>query len=68
MFDQDKFSEIIIKIKNYYGSISDFANAADVGRSYLSKYKNKRIPAPPTPKVLEKIAGASNGIDRKSVV
>ena len=35
MFDQDKFSEIIIKIKNYYGSISDFANAADVGRSYL---------------------------------
>mgnify|MGYP000084304960 FL=1 len=62
MFDQDKFSEIIIKIKNYYGSISDFANAADVGRSYLSKYKNKRIPAPPTPKVLEKIAGASNGI------
>lgn len=62
MFDQDKFSEIITKIKDYYGSISDFANAADVGRSYLSKYKNKRIPAPPTPKVLEKIAGASNGI------
>lgn len=62
MFDQDKFSKIITKIKDYYGSISDFANAADVGRSYLSKYKNKRIPAPPTPKVLEKIAGASNGI------
>lgn len=62
MFDQDKFSEIITKIKDFYGSVSDFANAASVGRSYLSKYKNKRIPAPPTPKVLERIAEASNGI------
>lgn len=62
MFNQEKFSEIIIKIKDYYGSISDFANAADIGRSYLSKYKNNRIPAPPTPKVLEKIAEASAGI------
>lgn len=62
MFNQDKFSEIITKIKNFYGSVSDFANAAGVGRSYLSKYKNKRIPAPPTPKVLERIAEASNGI------
>lgn len=62
MFNDKKFTEILTKIKNYYGSISDFANAADVGRSYLSKYINNRLPSPPTPKILEKIAEASNGI------
>ena len=62
MFNDKKFSEILTKIKEYYGSISDFANAADVGRSYLSKYINNRLPSPPTPKILEKIAEASNGI------
>lgn len=62
MFEQEKFSEILIKIKDRYGSVSDFSNMARVGRSYLSKYINKKLPSPPTPKILEKIAEASYGI------
>lgn len=62
MFDQEKFSKIIIAIKDYHGSLLDFAKAAGIGRSYLSKYKNKRLLAPPTPKVLEKISMVSNGL------
>lgn len=63
MFDKEKFSKILIEIKKQYSDNTTYlANAVDMGRSYLSKYINKRMPAPPTPKILEKIAGASNGV------
>lgn len=62
MFEQKKFSEILNKIVELYGSTVALASSAHVGRSYLSKYINMKIPSPPTPKILEKIAEASRGI------
>lgn len=62
MFEQEKFSKILNKIVDQYGSTVAMSNAAHVGRSYLSKYINKKIPSPPTPKILEKIAEASMGL------
>lgn len=62
MFEQKKFSIILSKIVDLYGSTVAFASSAQVGRSYLSKYINMKIPSPPTPKILEKIANASRGI------
>lgn len=59
MFNKTKFSEVLINIVNKYDSISDFANSSKVGRSYLSKYINQKIDAPPSPKVLEKISNHS---------
>lgn len=61
MFEQKKFSIILEKIVELYGSTVAFASFAHVGRSYLSKYINMKIPSPPTPKILEKIANASRG-------
>ena len=61
MFEAEKFSNILKIIVNKYDSITDFTNTAKVGRSYISKYINKRIPVPPQPRVLEKIALSSKG-------
>lgn len=62
MFNKAKFSEVLINIVNKYDSISDFANSSKVGRSYLSKYINQKIDAPPSPKVLEKISNHSKAL------
>ncbi len=62
MFEQKKFSNILNKIKDAYGSVSELAKYTHQSRSYFSKYINLRIDKPPTPKVLEKIANASKGI------
>lgn len=62
MFDQQEFSNILINISKKYNSISEFAEKSTVGRSYLSKYIHKKINAPPSPKVLKKIADNSKGV------
>lgn len=62
MFDVKSFSNILQKITNTYTSISEFAEKSEVNRTYLSKYINMKLNNPPTPKILEKIANASNGI------
>ncbi len=63
MFEKEKFSIILKKIADQYGNISLLANNIEkCSRSYLSKYINMRFPSPPTPKVLEKLAEASNGV------
>lgn len=62
MFNKEKFSKILINIVSKYDSISEFAKYSTVGRSYISKYINLKIDAPPTPKVLQKIADASKGV------
>lgn len=62
MFDVRIFSEILQKISNSYNSITDFSNKSEVNRTYLSKYINMKLNNPPTPKILSKIADASNGI------
>lgn len=62
MFDKKVFSEILIKIYKTYNNQRDFANAAEVNRAYLSQYMNEKLENPPTPKILQKIANASNNI------
>ena len=62
MFDKKTFSDILQKISSSYNSITDFSNKSNVNRTYLSKYINMKLPNPPTPKILEKIANNSNNI------
>lgn len=62
MFDKKAFSDILNKIVTLYDSITDFASVSTVGRSYISKYIHMKIDAPPSPKVLEKIATAAKGV------
>lgn len=62
MFNIKLFSEILQKIANSYDSISDFSGKSEVNRTYLSKYINQKLNNPPSPKILLKIANASNNI------
>lgn len=62
MFDKNKFSEILNKIYKSYDNQRLFAEATNVNRGYLSRYINKKIDSPPTPKILAGIANASKGI------
>lgn len=59
MFNKDLFSNILKKINNEYSSMTEFAKAASLDRSYISKYINKKLNNPPTPKILLGIANAS---------
>lgn len=62
MFNQDEFSNILSKINSTYDTMTEFGKKASFDRTYISKYINKKLENPPTPKILEKIAFASNGI------
>lgn len=62
MFDQNKFANILKKINDNYSTMTDFGKNASFDRTYISKYINKKLKNPPTPKILEKIAKASKGI------
>lgn len=61
-FNRREFATILSKISYEYGSISEFARKANLGRSYISKYINLKIPHPPSIKILTKIAENSKGI------
>ena len=62
MFNKDDFAEILTKIYKTYNNQRDFADATGVNRAYLSRYMNKKINNPPSPKILEKIANNSFGV------
>ena len=62
MFNKDLFSRKLSLINDTYNSMTDFAKNANFDRTYISKYINKKLNNPPTPKILEKIALASNNI------
>ena len=62
MFDIDTFSNTLQKIANTYESITEFAEKSGVNRTYISKYINKKLTTPPTPKILAKIVQSSHGI------
>lgn len=62
MFDKKRFANILQKISSTYESISEFAEKSKVNRTYISKYINEKLDAPPSPKVLSKIAHNSNKI------
>lgn len=62
MFNKDDFSNILIKINNTYDTMTEFGEKASFDRTYISKYINKKLDNPPTPKILVKLSKASNGI------
>lgn len=62
MFNKEKFSNLLSKINNTYNSMTEFAQKADFDRTYISKYINMKLDNPPSPKILAKIANASNEI------
>lgn len=62
MFNQDQFSNLLKQINATYDTMTDFAKNASFDRTYISKYINKKLNNPPTPKILEKIAKSSHGI------
>lgn len=62
MFNKEKFANILAKINNTYSSMTEFAQKAELNRTYISKYINMKLNNPPTPKILSKIANTSNGI------
>ncbi len=62
MFDKIKFAQILKNINETYDSQRDFAKKSEINRTYLSQYMNMKLEAPPKPKILEKLANASNGI------
>lgn len=62
MFNKETFSNILKKINASYETMTEFAKKAEFDRTYISKYINQKLDNPPTPKILEKIAKASNGI------
>lgn len=62
MFDKNKFSKIIKSINDSYTTQYEFADKANVNRTYLSQAINCKLSTPPTPKILKKIADASKGI------
>lgn len=61
-FERITFSNILKTLRDYYGSVSKLANISGVDRTYLSKYINFSTAEPPSPKILRKIASASDGL------
>lgn len=61
-FDKKIFSEILIKIKNTYGSINKMAEKTGITSAYLSKLIRLMYNNAPSPEILKKIADNSNGI------
>lgn len=62
MFFKEEFAEVLKKINNTYSNMTEFSENAKFDRTYISKYINLKLSNPPSPKILEKIANASNGI------
>lgn len=60
MFNKNKFAIILNKINSTYDTMTDFAKNASFDRTYISKYINQKLNNPPSPKILLKIAKASN--------
>lgn len=62
MFDKNKFAQVLKNINETYNSQRDFSKKSEINRTYLSQYMNMKLDDPPKPKILEKLANASNGI------
>lgn len=62
MFDKSKFAQILKNINETYNSQRDFAKKSEINRTYLSQYMNMKLDEPPKPKILKKLANASNNI------
>lgn len=61
-FNKEKFSEILLNIKDSYGSINQMAEKTGVTAAYISKLIRLMYDNAPSPEILKKIAENSNGI------
>ena len=61
-FNKNKFAHIIKNISTTYNNQREFAKKSEINRTYLSLYMNMKLDEPPKPKILKKLAKASNGI------
>lgn len=61
-FDKKAFSNILKTLCDYCGSITNFAEKAQLDRTYISKYIHITREVPPSPKLLRKIANGSDGL------
>lgn len=61
-FDKEKFSNVLSQIYNKYSNQREFSKKANINRTYISKYINKKIQVPPSAKILRRVAKASKGI------
>ena len=62
MFLKKLFSDVLKLISDTYENQRDFAEKSSINRTYLSKYINCSLENPPSPKILQKLANASNGV------
>ena len=62
LFDKNTFADIITQIREQYSSQEEFSEKSNIGRTYISQYMNKKLDAPPKPRVLKNLANASMGI------
>ena len=62
MFNKIKFAKILNNINDKYDTMTEFAKRSSVNRTYLSQYINQKLDAPPSPKVLMRIANSSQNI------
>lgn len=62
MFNKIKFAKILNNINDKYDTMTEFAKSSGVNRTYLSQYINQKLDAPPSPKVLMRIANSSQNI------
>ncbi len=61
-FNKKTFSNILVKIKNSYGSINKMSEGTGVTSAYISKLIRLMYQKAPSPKILKKIADNSNNI------
>ncbi len=61
-FNKEFFSMILTEIYSKYPNQRSFAKMANINRTYISKYINKKICVPPSAKILRRLAKASKGI------
>lgn len=62
LFDKETFSTILTEIYNKYPNQISFAKEANINRTYISKYINKKISVPPSAKILRRLSNVSKGI------
>lgn len=60
-FNKELFSMVLTEIYNKYPNQRSFAKRANINRTYISKYINKKIYVPPSAKILRRLAKASKG-------
>ena len=61
-FERISYANKLKIINEYYRFVAKLARVAGVDRTYLSKYINFTTAEPPSPKILRKIANASDGL------